>query len=110
METRCALMAVAYLIGDAVSSVPGSLSSAESAVYSELIAINNTKCFFFLSKWLRGEKHHLKMDKEGCSCPRFHLTPGRAAVLSPAQHKSGDFALIFHGTLQGLVQEFPKSM
>lgn len=73
MATRGALRAVAYLTGDAVSAVPGSLSSAESTVYSELIAINNRKPFF-LSKRLRGEKHRLKMDKQWWVCPSFHFS------------------------------------
>lgn len=45
--THCVLMAAAYLTGDAVSAVPGSLSSADSTLDSELIAINNTKHLLF---------------------------------------------------------------
>lgn len=62
------LMAAAYLTGDAVSAVPGSLSSADSTLDSELIAINNMKhlllfvFFSVFSKCLCGEKHYLKMD------------------------------------------------
>lgn len=45
-ETHCALVADAYLTGNAVPGIPrSSLSSAESTVSSEIIAINSSKRF-----------------------------------------------------------------